>query len=97
MFDLKKENEVKLWREVLKITLRDAGMCMSSNGKLMVIRSARTEQQVSNDKQQAINFLTATSGEWKKSRELICSLALICPDTLRTNYMRMAEKNNIKI
>lgn len=97
MADLNKEPEVKLWREVLKITLRDAGMCMSPNGKLITIRSARTEKQESSDRHQAINFLTATSGEWKKSRELICSLALLCPDTLRSNYLRVAETNNIKI
>lgn len=94
MSDLQKEPEVKLWREVIKITLRDAGMNLSK-GKLVNIRSARTQQQANSDRDQAINFLTATSGEWKRSRELICDLALICPDTLRSNYMRVAATNNI--
>ena len=93
MADFTKEPEIKLWREVIKIALRDAGMNLA-NGKLASIRSARTPRQAELDRAQAVNFLTAKSGEWEKSRVLVCSMAMLCPDRLRSNYLKLLKTTN---
>lgn len=94
MTDFTNEPEVKLWREVIKIALRDAGIrCDNYNASGPVTKKAAGEAEF--DKRQAILFLTATSGGWRRSRELVCYMALGCPDKLCTYALKAMAKPNM--
>jgi hypothetical protein len=67
-----------------------------------------TSKVDSQDRVQAWEFLTATSGAWRESRELICDRANLCPNRLRKNFiefhksgkslkdlMRLLEENRV--
>lgn len=92
MSNLNNAPEVRLWREVIRNALLDAGISLT-DGKLSYI-SASQSKSAALDRQQALHFLVDDFGGWKTSRKLVCSNAMICPERLRTNVLRILAKVN---
>lgn len=93
MSDLHNAPEVRLWREVIRNALQDAGISLS-DGKLSYIPHSPSKSAVL-DRHQALHFLTDDFGGWKTSRKMVCSHAGICHVRLRENTMRiLAQFNN---
>ena len=92
MSDFNEVPEVKLWREVIKNALLDAGINLSE-GKLSYV-PVNLSKSADLDRRQALHFLTDDFGGWKTSRKLVCNHAMICPERLRSNVLRILAKFN---
>jgi hypothetical protein len=83
---------VRLWREVIKNALIDAGISLT-DGKLSYV-SENLSKSATLDRHQALHFLTDDFGGWKTSRKMVCYHAMICPERLRENTLKILAKFN---
>ena len=73
-----------LWAAVIELAWLDAFERKIEIGESVSERHRRDRlAEFERDRREALRFLTDTRGPWARSRDLVCSMAGICPDALR--------------